>query len=92
MKEEAIKKLKDILREATETDDAVCYVTSNDADALNVAIKLLERETKTDILDKIYDEINNIDSMTFVGNGSGCASDMKSECLAIIDKYKESEV
>ena len=29
--EDAIKKLKDILEEATETDKSVCYVTSDDA-------------------------------------------------------------
>ena len=34
-REEAIKKLKGILKEATEADDSVCYVTSDDADALS---------------------------------------------------------
>lgn len=36
------ERLKDILAKATETDDSVCYVTSEDADALKVAIKALE--------------------------------------------------
>ena len=43
-REGAIKKLKDILDEATEADDSVCYVTSDDADALKQAIKALEHE------------------------------------------------
>ena len=42
--EEKIKKLKDILEEVTETDDSVCYVTSDDTDALKAAIKALEQQ------------------------------------------------
>ena len=42
-KEDAIKKLKDILEEATETDNSVCYVTSDDADALNEAVEAIEQ-------------------------------------------------
>lgn len=38
-------------------------------------------------IEDIKAEIQAIDSMTFVGNGSGCASEMKSECLKIINKY-----
>ena len=41
--EDAIKKLKDILEEATETDNSVCYVTSDDADALKAAIEAIEQ-------------------------------------------------
>lgn len=41
--EDAIKKLKDILEEATETDNSVCYVTSDDADALNEAVEAIEQ-------------------------------------------------
>lgn len=44
-REEAISNLKMILEEVTETDEAVCYVTSNDAEALILAIKALERQT-----------------------------------------------
>lgn len=40
-----------------------------------------------EVLEDIKAEINGIDSMTFIGNGSGCASDMRSECLKIIDKH-----
>jgi len=45
------ERLKDILAEATETDDSVCYVTSDDADALKVAIKSLE------LWDKLENEL-----------------------------------
>ena len=41
--EEAVKWLKDILEEATETEHAVCYVTSEDSDALRVAIEVLQQ-------------------------------------------------
>ena len=44
-REEAINHLKDILAEATETEHAVCYVTNEDADALEIAIEALERKT-----------------------------------------------
>lgn len=44
MNGEAIKKLKDILEEVTETDDSVCYVTSDDTDALKAAIQALEQQ------------------------------------------------
>lgn len=41
---EAIEKLKDILEEATETEYAVCYVTSCDEEPLRMAIKALEKQ------------------------------------------------
>ena len=44
MNEETINKLKDILEEVTETDDSISYVTSDDADALKAAIKVLEQQ------------------------------------------------
>lgn len=40
--EEARKKLEAILEEATEYENAVCYVTGEDAKALEMAIKALE--------------------------------------------------
>ena len=69
IRQEAIKKLKDILEEATETDNSVCYVTSDDADALKMAINSLEIDEryeleyeqidqKADVLDKIRADIN----------------------------------
>jgi len=42
--EEAISKIKAILEEATKTEDAVCYVTSVDAEPLNLAIEALEKQ------------------------------------------------
>ena len=40
------------------------------------------------IFENIKAEINELDTMTFIGsNGSGCASEMRSECLAIIDRH-----
>ena len=42
--EEAIQDLKDILEEATSDKDAVCYVTSEDAEALDMAIETLQTE------------------------------------------------
>lgn len=44
MDEEAIKKLKNILVEASENDDSICYVTSDDADAIKAAIQALEQQ------------------------------------------------
>ncbi len=50
--EEAIKKIKDILEEVTETDDSVCYVTSDDTDALKAAIKALESQPCEDCISR----------------------------------------
>lgn len=43
---EAIKNLKNILNECTESEEAVCYVTGADAPALDVAINALEQSPK----------------------------------------------
>ena len=40
---EAASNVKMILDEATETEEAVCYVTSNDAETLKLAIEALEK-------------------------------------------------
>ena len=53
-REEAIKKLRAILTEAVEFEDSVCYVTEEDREPLEMAIKALEQEP---ILDKIRAEI-----------------------------------
>jgi hypothetical protein len=50
---------------------------------------MVEKEHIKKLLEDIKSEINDIDSMTFIGSGSGCASDMRSECLAVIDRYIE---
>ena len=52
MDEEAIKILKDILEEATETEDSICYVTSGDADALKAAIQALEQQPCEDCISR----------------------------------------
>lgn len=41
---EAIKNIKDILDECTESEESVCYVTDVDAPALEMAIKALEKQ------------------------------------------------
>ena len=43
------------------------------------------------VIEDIKADINNIDSMTFIGNGSGCASEMRTECLKIIDKHMRGD-
>ena len=45
---EAIKNLKDILSECTESGEAVCYITDVDAPALEMAIKALEQSPEMD--------------------------------------------
>ena len=42
--QEAIKKIKDILEEATSCENAVSYVTSCDENALRLAIEALEKQ------------------------------------------------
>lgn len=42
--QEAIERLKDILEEATETEEAVCYVTDCDEEPLKMAIEALEKQ------------------------------------------------
>ena len=42
---EAIKNIKDILDECTESEEAVCYVTYVDAPVLEMAINALEKQT-----------------------------------------------
>ena len=50
---EAIRKLKDILEEAIDTEDAVCYVTSVDEEPLRMAIEALEKQLpKKPVLEK----------------------------------------
>lgn len=41
---EAIKNIKDILDECTESEESVCYVTDVDAPALEMAINALEKQ------------------------------------------------
>ena len=55
-REEAVSNLKMILEEVTETDEAVCYVTSDDAEALILAIKSLEKQIPKTPVDNIEQE------------------------------------
>jgi hypothetical protein len=103
-REEAVERIKMILEEATASEDAVSYVTSDDADALDMAIKALEQEP---ILDKIRAEIKDtlyVDSLIFgelidFKNEKISADDVieefnrvtRMEVLQIIDKYKSEE-
>lgn len=41
-REEVIKKLKEVLQEATETENAVCYINSDDKEWLEFCINSLE--------------------------------------------------
>lgn len=51
-REEAIERIKMILEEATANEDAVSYVTSDDEDALDMAIKALEQEPCEDCVSR----------------------------------------
>ena len=42
---EAMANLENILEEATRTEDSVCYVTSEDAETLKIAIKVIKNQT-----------------------------------------------
>ena len=56
---EAIKKLKDIFGECTESEEAVCYITNIDASALEMAINALEKQiTKKPTKDKYVLELD----------------------------------
>lgn len=45
-KEEVIENLKDILAEATMDENSVCYVTEEDKETLEIAIKALEQNNE----------------------------------------------
>lgn len=105
-REETIERLKMILVEATSHEDAVCYVTSNDADALEIAIKALEQEPfinkpcvsieackydKNKVLDKIRAEIEQNAYPIVHGVNSHEKGMTLYGILQVIDKYKESE-
>ena len=55
-RKEAVSNLKMILNEVTETDEAVCYVTSNDVETLILAIKALELQIPKTPIDNIEQE------------------------------------
>ena len=51
-RKEAIERIKIILEECIENEDAVSYVTSYDADALDMAIKALKQEPCEDCISR----------------------------------------
>lgn len=51
-RKEAAERIKAILKECTADEDAVCYVTSYDADALDMAIKALKQEPCEDCISR----------------------------------------
>lgn len=57
---EAIENLKAILEEATETEDAVSYVTSVDAESLNLAISALEKQIPQKAQKDLQPTCNNL--------------------------------
>ena len=90
-RDETIKRLREILAEAVEYENSVCYVTEEDREPLEMSIKALE------VLDKIRAEIEEYeltidnaiseDELKIEGMKEAYAN-----CLEIIDEYKaESE-
>ena len=59
---EAIKNLKDILSECTESGEAVCYITDVDAPALEIAINALGKQIpkKVSYEDVGYEQYENV--------------------------------
>ena len=49
----------------------------------------MTKEETINIIKCIKTQINSIDPFHYIGSGSGCASEMKSDILSIINKYIE---
>lgn len=67
---EAIKNLKDILSECTESAEAVCYITDVDASALDIAINALEKSPKMEqfakwVAEEIFDDMWEYNKYSF---------------------------
>lgn len=68
---QAIKQLKDILGECTESDEAVCYVTNVDAPVLKIAINALGKQIPKKIANyDVCPVCNNNQSTTWYYVGS----------------------
>ena len=63
----ALKSLKDILSEATMSENSVCYVTGEDKETLETAIKALERDTPMKV---------NIEEWIYTQCPSGCGYEL----------------
>ena len=84
---EALEEIKEILAESTRYTDSVCYVTDNDKEPLEIAIKALEKQIprKTDV--KIHNEDTRIGSVIFQ---SGTKVHYCPQCRMLVtgsDKY-----
>jgi len=58
-REEAIESLRGILTEAVEFENSVCYVTEEDREPLEMAIKALEQEPCEDAMNRILKRMWN---------------------------------
>lgn len=92
-REEAIKGLRGILTEAVEFENSVCYVTDEDREPLEMAIKALEQE---DAIEKIRAEVKSINlwALRYAPTYDEdirpqIVSNVKEHVLEIIDKYRE---
>ena len=89
-REEVINAARAALEEATGSETSVCYLTSEDKEWLEIAIKALEQEP---ILDKIRAEIIKRDRNVKAIRSDGRCFFTVEEVLEIIDKYRaEREV
>ena len=84
---EAIKNLKDILSECTESGEAVCYITDVDAPALEMAIKALEKQIpKKPIENDTYGEYYKCPICNkYIVDNFGCGYKFCRECGQAID-------
>ena len=67
--DEVINNLSEILKEATEDESSVCYITENDAETLQVAINTMQKYQKIEkligswelgLIDNIGHEISEV--------------------------------
>ena len=78
----------DMVEQYAKENGFVIWTKEQTEDTLRKLLNYMDTEKQTDsVLDEIKREINEIDSMTFVGSGSGCACEMQTECLKIINKH-----
>lgn len=94
-RKEAAERIKAILEECTEYEDSVCYVISDDADALNTAIKALKQEPCEDCIsrqaaiDALADYIHNVDKV--IGTGHLSAEDCKDAATSVLEELPSAK-
>ena len=74
-REEKINRLKDILAEINEDEDAVCYLTSEDNELIESAIEALEQHPCKDAISRKY----AIDKLKYGNNGMAWFGDAKTD-------------